>query len=81
MEIISVIQHGELDQIGTITFRHDGNKMTLSLKEVDMLSNACHDAEADYVFSDGKKVRCKYPMFLLFALTGVSIIHSPKIIL
>lgn len=59
MEIISVVKYGESDQLGTITFRHDKKRMTLSAKDVEFLYSASREACDGYVFCEENKN--KYP--------------------
>ncbi len=60
MEIIAVVKNGNLDQVGAITFRHNGKRMTLSTKEAEELYNASNAAVLDHVFGY-REPRCKYP--------------------
>lgn len=60
MEIIAVDKNGSLDQVGAITFRHNGKRMTLSAKEAEELYNASNAAVLDHVFGY-QESRCKYP--------------------
>ena len=59
MEIISVVKYGESDQLGTITFRHDKKRMTLSAKDVEFLYNASREARDRYIFCEENEN--KYP--------------------
>lgn len=59
MEIISVVKYGDSDQLGTITFRHDKKRMTLSAKDIEFLYNASREARDGYVFCEENKN--KYP--------------------
>ncbi len=52
MEIISVVKYGESEQLGTITFRHDKKRMSLSAEDIEFLYKASKEARDGYVFSE-----------------------------
>lgn len=59
MEIISVVKYGEVNRLGTIMFRHDKKKMSLSAGDIEFLYKASKEAREGYVFC--KENINKYP--------------------